>query len=50
MNEKQKQIITVQCTVNDHFKNTWKYWTNPADVMQWNFATSDWHCLRHLTT
>jgi uncharacterized protein YndB with AHSA1/START domain len=36
--------ITVETTVNKPINQVWKYWTNPEDIVQWNFASPDWHC------
>lgn len=39
----QKQTITISTTVNVAVETAWEKWTNPADVVQWNFASPDWH-------
>lgn len=35
--------ITVQATINSSLEQVWKCWTTPADIMQWNNASDDWH-------
>lgn len=35
--------ITVESTVNAPVEKTWKHYNTPADVMQWNSASPDWH-------
>jgi uncharacterized protein YndB with AHSA1/START domain len=35
--------ITVEATVNVPVQKTWKLWTTPEDIMQWNNASPDWH-------
>lgn len=36
--------ITIKSEINTPLNKVWKYWTNPAQVMHWNFASDDWHC------
>lgn len=35
--------ITIQTTVNASPEQVWSAWTTPADIMQWNAASDDWH-------
>jgi uncharacterized protein YndB with AHSA1/START domain len=35
--------ITVSTTVKSPIEKVWKAWTTPADIMQWNSASEDWH-------
>ena len=35
--------ITVQTTVAAPVATVWKAYTTPADIMQWNAASADWH-------
>ena len=37
--------ITVDSTVNSPVEKIWKLWTTPADIIQWNNPTDDWHTL-----
>jgi uncharacterized protein YndB with AHSA1/START domain len=36
-------IITVNILVNASLDNVWGSWTNPEHIMNWNFASDDWH-------
>lgn len=36
--------ITVETVVNAPVARVWQAWTNPADIVEWNFASPDWHC------
>lgn len=38
--------ITVQSTVNAPVEKVWKYWSEPAHIMQWCQASDDWHSPR----
>lgn len=35
--------ITVETVVNATIDKVWKYWNDPAHIMQWCFASDDWH-------
>lgn len=35
--------ITVETTVTASPERVWAAWNTPADVMQWNAASADWH-------
>jgi uncharacterized protein YndB with AHSA1/START domain len=35
--------ITVETTVAAPIVEVWKAYTSPADIMQWNAASDDWH-------
>lgn len=35
--------ITVETTVAAPMADVWRAWTTPADIMQWNAASDDWH-------
>jgi uncharacterized protein YndB with AHSA1/START domain len=35
--------ITVTTNVNAPVEKVWKTWSTPADIMQWNSASEDWH-------
>lgn len=39
----EKQKITVQTTVQASIEKTWNYWTKPEHIVNWNFASPDWH-------
>ena len=36
--------ITVTATVNASATKTWDCYTNPAHIVNWNFADPSWHC------
>lgn len=36
--------ITIQATVSADSKKAWDYYTSPAHITKWNFASDDWHC------
>ncbi len=36
-------IITVNTLVNATLENVWDSWTNPKHIVNWNFASDDWH-------
>lgn len=38
--------ITVEVFVNANRQTAWDAFTQPAAIMQWNFASPDWHCPR----
>lgn len=35
--------ITVEVKVNAPLEKVWDYWTNPQHIVQWCYATEDWH-------
>lgn len=38
-------MITVSTTIkNKTIAEVWDYFTNPKHVINWNFASDDWHC------
>ena len=46
MSTENKTSITVDATVNAPIEKVWKCWTDPADIIQWCFASDDW-CAPH---
>ena len=36
-------LITVRTTIKAHVSLVWKTWTSPADIMNWNTASDNWH-------
>ncbi len=38
--------ITVQTLVKAPMVRVWQAWTSPADIVQWNAASDDWHTTR----
>ena len=37
------QKITVETTVSAPLAEVWRAYTTPADIVQWNAASDDWH-------
>ncbi len=35
--------ITVEATIHAPIERVWSAWTTPADIVQWNAASDDWH-------
>lgn len=44
--ENQFTKVTIEATVNAPVEKVWSSWTTPADIMQWNTASADWHTTR----
>jgi len=42
----EKRIITVENTVKAPIEKVWKYWTSPEHIVNWNYASDDWHTPR----
>ena len=38
------QQITVQTLIHAPVEKVWAYWTAPEHMVNWNFASDDWHC------
>lgn len=36
--------ITVTALVHAEPKKVWEFWTSPKHIINWNFASDDWHC------
>ncbi len=36
-------MITVETTINATLEKVWNFWTNPKHIINWNFASPDWH-------
>ena len=39
-----KPKITVETIINADITRVWYLWTAPEHIMNWNFASEDWHC------
>lgn len=35
--------ITIETIVHAPVHKVWQYWTEPAHIKNWNFASDDWH-------
>lgn len=44
MQTNNKANITVETTVNAPVEKAWEYFTEPAHITKWNFASPEWHC------
>jgi uncharacterized protein YndB with AHSA1/START domain len=40
----KQQQITIQSTISADMDKVWTYWTKPEHIINWNFASDDWHC------
>ncbi|MBZ0145830.1 MAG: SRPBCC domain-containing protein, partial [Rhodocyclaceae bacterium] len=38
--------ITVETVVKSELAKVWEAWNTPADILQWNAASEDWHTTR----
>lgn len=38
--------VTIEAVVNADIKKVWEYWNHPEHIVNWNFASDDWHCPR----
>ena len=36
--------ITVKTTIKAPIEKVWEFWTKPAHIVHWNFASSEWIC------
>ena len=36
--------ITIEALVKADAEKTWQYYTAPEHIINWNFASPDWHC------
>ncbi|HYG02620.1 MAG TPA: SRPBCC family protein [Chryseosolibacter sp.] len=43
METTQQKQITVEATVNAPVSKVWNYFTEPAHIMKWCYASDDWH-------
>ncbi len=43
MGRVQPVKITVEALAKADAQTVWNAWNNPADIMQWNAASDDWH-------
>lgn len=44
MTTSEKTKITVQVLVNSPLEKAWDTWVNPNHIVNWYFASPDWHC------
>ena len=43
MNKSEGTFITVETTINAPLQKVWDCWTDPQHIINWNFASDDWH-------
>lgn len=36
--------ITIEVSIRADIHKVWDYWTSPEHIVNWNFASDDWHC------
>lgn len=36
--------ITIKTIVSASPQKVWEFWTEPKHIINWNFASDDWHC------
>lgn len=39
-----KDPIIIETEINAPIEKVWENWTNPQNIVKWNFASNDWHC------
>lgn len=42
----ERIIISVRATINAPIAKVWRCWSNPDDIIRWNYASDDWHTPR----
>lgn len=40
----EKQTITVESLIAADLHKVWDFWIAPEHIINWNFASEDWHC------
>ena len=43
MQPENKKTITIEAIVMAATEKVWSYWTDPKHIVNWNFASDDWH-------
>ncbi len=43
MNSTDIMKITVQTIINAPIEKVWEKWTSPEHIINWNYASDDWH-------
>ncbi len=44
METNPKTLVTITATVNVSAAKAWLVWNAPEHIVNWNFASDDWHC------
>lgn len=42
--ERKTEPIEVQTVVRSSIEQVWACWTQPIHIVNWNFASDEWHC------
>ena len=40
----EKQKITIESLIAADLHKVWDFWIAPEHIINWNFASEDWHC------
>lgn len=43
MTQNNSLEITIEAQVNSDVIRVWEIWTNPVHIVNWSFASADWH-------
>ena len=46
MKTMEKTVITVENVINAPLEKVWEFWTKPEHIIQWCYASDDWHAPR----
>tara|TARA_R110002050_G_scaffold235645_1_gene371542 strand:+ start:721 stop:1137 length:417 start_codon:yes stop_codon:yes gene_type:complete len=38
------KVISIQATIEADINKVWEYWNLPSHIINWNFASNEWHC------
>ncbi|MGQ1783753.1 MULTISPECIES: SRPBCC domain-containing protein [unclassified Saccharicrinis] len=41
-----ENVIQVEASISADRNKVWELWTSPEHIVNWNFASTDWHCPR----
>lgn len=39
----KQPFVTIEATIYANIEKVWKFWTEPEYIVQWNYASDDWH-------
>ncbi len=42
--KQRKMMITVETKIKAPISKVWENWTKPEHIVNWNYATDEWHC------
>jgi uncharacterized protein YndB with AHSA1/START domain len=43
MTTKERTLVKIQTTIQAPIEKVWIYWTLPEHIINWNYASEDWH-------